>query len=502
MERYGGVMLSKRELRDVVNIGIALTTEKDKNRLLEMILWKAMQISNCDAGTLYLYKNEVLEFKIMKTLSQNVSRGENGEKIELPSVRMLEENVCAYAAIHREMVNIEDVYYSDRFDFNGPKKYDAITGYRTKSMLVIPMADAEDELVGVLQLMNAQDENGEIVSFTEDDEFVLRSLGSQAAISLSNMKYVEEIKQQLYSFVSAFATAVDERTPYNGSHTRKVTAYASILADYMNLLHKEGKCEDYFDKNRKEQLELAAALHDIGKMIVPKSVMNKASRLGAHLEKIKDRFKLLDAYYDIDVLKGRLSQEDGELKKKYLKESLEFIKEIDMAGFMPDEKLERIAEIGAQVYQKESGEEIAYLTEYERDCLFIVRGTLTDEERRAMESHVVMTGKILDKVHFNSHYENVKKYAASHHEFLNGTGYPNHLKGEELELETRILTIVDIYDALTSTDRPYKQPMPKEKAFAILNSMVSEGKLEGRLVQLFEESLTCMDVKNIEEWIF
>jgi HD-GYP domain-containing protein (c-di-GMP phosphodiesterase class II) len=316
------------------------------------------------------------------------------------------------------------------------------------------------------------------------------------------MKYVEEIKNQLHSFVSAFATAVDERTPYNGSHTRKVTAYASILADYMNVLHKEGKCEDYFDDNRKEQLELAAALHDIGKLIVPKTVMNKASRLGPHLEKIEDRFMLLEAYYDIDVLKGKLSLEDGTAKKQYLQESLMFIKENDKAGFMPNEKLERIADIGAQVYQKESGEEIAYLTEYEKSCLSIVRGTLTDEEREIMESHVVMTGKILDKVHFNSHYENVKKYAASHHEFLNGTGYPNHLKEDDLELETRILTVVDIYDALTCTDRPYKQPMPKEKAFAILNSMVTEGKLEGRLVQFLEEALKNVDMKYIEEWTF
>lgn len=494
-------MLSKNELREVVNIGIALTTEKDKNRLLEMILWKAMQISNCDAGTLYLYKNDALEFKIMKTLSQNVSKGEDGEQIDLPPVKMLEENVCSYSAIHQELINIEDVYYSDRFDFTGPKKYDVITGYRTKSMLVIPMADAEGELVGVLQLMNAQDENGEIVSFTEDDEFVLRSLGSQAAISVSNMKYVEEIKQQLYSFVSAFATAVDERTPYNGSHTRKVTAYASILADYINKLHRKGLCEEYFDKNRREQLELAAALHDIGKMIVPKVVMNKATRLGDGLERIEARFKLLKAYYDMDVLKGKISKEDGEQKKEYLQESLKFIQEINSAGFMPQEKLDRVKEIATYTYASEE-EIIPYLTEQEVDCLSIIRGTLTDKERVTMESHVVMTGKILEKVHFNTHYENVKKYASTHHEFLNGTGYPNHLTADELETESRILTIVDIYDALTCTDRPYKQPMPKEKAFSILKSMVEEGKVDGQLVQWFEESLEHVEMKDIEDWNF
>ena len=222
-------MLTNRELREIVDIGIALTTEKNKNRLLEMILKKAMDISNCDAGTLYLYTGESLEFKIMKTLSQGVSKGENGEKIDLPPVPLQEENVCAYSAIHNELINIEDVYNSQRFDFSGPRKYDAITGYRTQSMIVIPMADAEAELVGVLQLMNAKDEAGNVIPFTEDAEFVLRSMGSQAAVSVSNMKYLEEIRKQLHSFVSAFATAVDERTPYNGSHTRKVAVYAIIF---------------------------------------------------------------------------------------------------------------------------------------------------------------------------------------------------------------------------------------------------------------------------------
>ena len=301
-------MLTNKELREIVDIGIALTTEKNKNRLLEKILKKAMDVSNCDAGTLYLFTGDSLEFKIMKTLSQGVSKGENGEVIELPPVPLKEENVCAYAAIHKELINVEDVYHSERFDFSGPKRYDAMTGYRTQSMIVIPMEDSENELVGVLQLMNAQDKEGKVVSFNEDDEFVLRSMASQAAVSISNMKYMEAIKVQLHSFVSAFATAVDERTPYNGSHTRKVAVYAVILADYVNRMYAQGKCEEFFDDNRKEQLQLAAALHDIGKMIVPLSVMNKATRLDGGLDKIEERFKLLKAYYEIDFLKGKSSQ--------------------------------------------------------------------------------------------------------------------------------------------------------------------------------------------------
>ena len=491
-------MLTNKELREIVDIGIELTTEKNKNRLLEKILKTAMEISNCDAGTLYLYTGDSLEFKIMKTLSQNISKGEQGEKIDLPPVPLREENVCAYAAIHKELINIEDVYHSVRFDFSGPKKYDAITGYRTQSMIVIPMMDAEEELVGVLQLMNSMDKAGNIIPFTEDAEFVLRSMGSQAAVSISNMKYMEEIKVQLYSFVSAFATAVDERTPYNGTHTRKVAIYSVILADYINKMYEEGKCDEYFDDSRKDQLHLAAALHDIGKMIVPLSVMNKATRLDGGLVKIEERFRLLKAYYEIDYLKDKISKEEFDEKINYLDDSFQFISEVDGAGFMPDEKLAKVEEIAAKYHEKEDGSKLYYLTEVEKDCLSIRRGTLTCEEREIMESHVVMTKKILDKVHFSKNYSKVNLFASTHHECLNGTGYPSKLTAKDLELESRILAVVDVFDALTCTDRPYKKPMPKEKAFAILHDMANkEGKLEDRLVTWLEEAMENVDMDSI-----
>lgn len=482
-------MLSNRELKEMVDIGIELTTEKDRNRLLEKFIAKSMQIANCDAGTLYLYKNDMLEFKIMKTLSQGVSRGERGEVIDLPPVPLIEGNVCAYAAIHQELVNIEDVYHSKRFDFSGPHKYDAITGYRTGSMIVIPMTDAENKLIGVLQLMNAMDAEGQIIPFSEDAEFVLRSFGSQAAVAVANMIYMDEIKQQMHSFVSAMATAVDERTPYNGRHTRKVTAYAGILADYINRKYRQGECSEFFDENRKEQLELASTLHDIGKMIVPLSVMNKSTRLDSHLEKIEERYKRIAAYYEIDYLKGRMSGENYQKACRELQEALERIRQADMAGFLQEEQRAAIRSIGEMCYRGEAGEELAYLTPYELKCLLIQKGTLTDEERAQMESHVIMTERILEKVHFNDNYKNVARFAASHHELLDGSGYPKHLKADEIELETRILAIVDVYDALTSTDRPYKKPMPQEKAFAILHSMAKEGKLEERLVTWLEEAM-------------
>lgn len=482
--------LTVQDFKDILNVGIQLTVEKDGNKLLNTIVDKGMQITNCDASTLYLYEDNVLKFRIMRTISQNVCRGVDGEPItDIPPVPFKEENVCAYTAIHRKVVNIEDVYHSEEFDFSGPKRYDAMTGFRTQSMLVIPVENNTGDLIGVLQMMNAQDENGNVIPFDPQYEIIIRSLGSLAAIELSNIQYVEEIKEQLHSFVEAMATAIDERTPYNGSHTRKVAEYATILAKKINEKYEAGECEEAFDDERLEKLQLAALLHDIGKMIVPRSVMNRATRMDRDMAALEDRLALLTCYYEIDALKGKITTDEYEEKAALLKDILEFVHRIDNVGFLQQEDFDRVQEIAKMYYEKEDGEKVYYITERERVCLSVRKGTLTDEDRAIMESHVTMTAKILSKVHFNKNYIDVPRWAAEHHEYLNGSGYPNHINGEQLDTETRILAIADIYDALTASDRPYKPPMPKAKACAILHSMVEEGKLEGRFVDWLEEAV-------------
>ncbi|MBR0041359.1 MAG: GAF domain-containing protein [Oscillospiraceae bacterium] len=491
-------MLSEANLREVVRLGIALSAEKDKNLLFGKLLRTAMEITGCDAGTLYLFRDGKLHFKVMKTLSQGVSRGEQGEPIDLPPVALREENVCAFSALHRELINIPDVYHSDRFDFSGPRRYDAMTGYRTGSMLVVPLEDAEGELIGVLQLINKLDKENGFIRFTEEDEFILQSLGSMTAVSLSNMLYVNEIKAQMFSFVQAFATAVDERTPYNGTHTRKVTIYAELVAEEINRLHREGRTEESFDEARREQLVLAAALHDIGKMIVPLAVMNKATRLDERLETVRQRFRLLDAWYERDALAGRLTEEEAARLRGELAADLALIEAKNSAGFLPDEDLEKLGAIAKKTYEAPDGTQTPYLTEEEARCLLIRKGTLTDEERKTMESHVVMTDRILSKVRFNPKYAQARRFAATHHELLNGRGYPSHLTAEELPLESRILTVVDVFDALTCTDRPYKKPIPRPKAFAILRDMAKNGQIEERLVDYLENALADVEIEDVE----
>ena len=481
--------LQYKDIEKILNIGISLSREKDRNHMLISILEKGMEVTNCDAGTLYLYENNELNFKLMKTLSKGINRGMNEPIDDMPPVPMEEKNVCSYSAIHREVVNIPDVYNSSRFDFSGPRKYDSLTGYRTKSQLVVPLENNENELIGVLQLINAMDEAGNVIAFDSQYEIIIRSLGSMAAIELTNLSYVEALKRQIYSFVEALTTALEERTPYNALHTKNVEKYVCILADYITKLNRQGKCKEKFEARQIEQLRLAALLHDIGKMVVPLSIMNKATRLDKEIEKIDERFKLLKALYEIDMLRGSITSEEyGEIVAD-LDEELEFIHKIDIIDCVDDEAYEHICRLAVKKHVDKDGNVLSYLTEREVSCLSIRSGTLTMQERKEMENHVVMTSKILEKVQFYKGFSMVPKWVGAHHEYLDGSGYPKQLKGDELDLETRLLTVVDIYDALTASDRPYKDPISKEGAIDILKNMAKRGKVDLRLVEWLDEAL-------------
>lgn len=479
--------MKDRDLEKILEIGIELTSEKNKNKLLEKMINEAVAITNCDAATLYLVNNNELVFKIMITKSQNIYKGFDDEDINLPNVEMKEENVCSFSAIHKTFINIENVYSSDKFDFSGPKKYDSLTGYHTESMLVIPMCDSKDNVIGVLQLIN-KIENNKIVPFSNDDGLILRSLGSMAAVAIANMLYLEEIKAQMESFVESFATAIDRRTPYNASHTRKVTEYAVLLSNKINSEYKNNNFNEYFDQERQEILKLSAGLHDIGKMIVPLSVMNKETRLSSKIEKIEDRFKYIKALYEIDYLKNNINLEEFNIKINEIDNILLDIININTLGFLNEEYREKIKYYDTLHYKNDLIT-IKYLEPDEVKDLSVIKGTLTNEERIIMESHVKFTKEILEQVHLTGNYKNIVKFASQHHEYLDGSGYPNKLKKEDLSLESRILTIVDIYDALTCTDRPYKKPIPVEKAFSILESMANEGKLDLELVLLFKDAV-------------
>lgn len=479
-------MKVSRDLKKILDIGIALTAEKDYNRLLEIILKECMDITSSDAGTLYTADEGNLRFKIMRNSTMNTYQGGGGERIDLPPVPLAEENICAYAAIHRTMINIQDVYHSVEFNFMGPKNYDSLTGYHTKSMLVFPLVDHEEKLHGVIQLINAMDENRNIIAYGKEYEYIVYSLASQAAVTLANVRHLEEMKSMLNSMAEAFTTAIDERTPYNANHTKNVAKYAAYFMNYINRAYLAGETKLSFGENEKEQIILAARLHDIGKLTVPLGVMNKATRLGNGIKDVIERLDKILLLMKIDYLEGLLTKQQWEEEEAFLRESREFIIRLNTAPFLEESMRQKIEELRKKEYVKRNGQAIPYLTEAEKHKLSIQKGTLSEEERKIMENHVVTTSKILSMVRFGEGYDKVATLAGQHHEFLDGTGYPGHLKGEELSKGVRLLTIMDIFDSLISSDRPYKKPMPLERAISVLHEMVWEGKLDGELVNLWE----------------
>lgn len=472
------------DMQRILDIAVKLTGTKDYAELLDDVLDDAMQISNCDAGTLYLLKDDKLEFMIVRNNSMNVNMGGNGEPIEsFPPVAMEEKYVAAFSALHKKVINIEDVYTDTSFDWQGPRKYDKLTGYHTQSMLVVPLQEHDGNVIGVLQLLNAQNENGETVAFDSSCEKIIYSIASETAISVSNMLMIKQLGDLLHSFVASVTTAIDARTPYNANHTKNVAKYCYEFADFIRAKYNNGEIDFTLTDNEKDQLVMSAMLHDCGKLITPLEVMNKSDRLDYRLPIMEMRWKLIRQIVKNMKLSGALSETEFIKENEKLENAEELIRNANTAGFLQAEILSDINALKELRYDND-GEIIEFITEEELHEMNIVKGTLSAEERKIIEDHVVYTSKILSEINFGDNYCNVMFYAGAHHEYLDGSGYPNHLKADELPVPVRILTIMDVYDSLTAADRPYKKAMPKEKAVSILEAMVDEGKLDKKLVSL------------------
>ena len=277
--------------------------------------------------------------------------------------------------------------------------------------------------------------------------------------------------------------------------------YRSPTCTMLDRMAAETEGAERFDADRLEQLELAAGLHDIGKMIVPLSVMNKSTRLDEGLERVLCRLERISLLCERDMLKGQLSAAAYEQKREEIASAREVIRRADGAGYLDDGLLDRVEWVAGLCYVCADGERVDFLTPDEAALLRVRKGTLSAQEREIMESHARMTKEILDQVHFARKYADTPLFAAQHHELLDGSGYPEHLPAEQIPLETRILTAVDIYDALTCTDRPYKKPMPRERALAILQEMVESGKLDGYVVKALSLALESLGEQDIEQFL-
>lgn len=480
--------MEQGQAEKILEMGIQLTSERNYDELLAKIIDCAMETTNCDGGTLYLYEQEQLQFCIMKTKSLGINQKGKATK-SYPPVPMNEKNVCAYAALHRRLLNIEDAYNCQEFDFSGPREYDKLTGYRTKSMMVFPLVNHEDALVGVVQLINALDGQDEVVPFKAEYEKVLQSLGSQAAVAVSNMRFVQEIEQLMISITQVFTDAIDTRIPYNFYHSRNVYLYVQLLVDYINEQYEKGLVEKHFEPSVRSELLMAALMHDIGKLVIPNEVIDKTTRLGNKLPLVLEHFDHLSALYHIDFLEGRITKDEWIAIKNELLDARVRVEELNRKPKLSQEDVEYVENLSCRNYTNTSGTQIGFLSLYEAECLEVQTGNLTRAERDIIRSHVKYTEKYLKKMNFGMRYPHLIQWAGAHHEMLDGSGYPRGLRGDEIPYEARILTIIDVFEALTSSDRPYKKAMEEGKALEVLNSMAEEGKLDKEILRLFKEAL-------------
>lgn len=515
-KRISSSAVNADHLRRLTQIGMALSAEKDINRLLEIILIETRAITSADGGTLYLIsKNGTeLHFSFVQNVSLNINMGGTGGKITWPPILLKEENgewnhenVSAHVAITGEPVNIADVYSASDFNFEGPKEFDRKSGYRTKSMLVVPMRDHEGDIIGVLQLLNATDpETGQVIPFSEKAQDLAWSLASQAAVALTNKLLIVELENLLDAFIKTIAVAIDEKSPYTGGHVRRVAELTMTIAQKINQA-REGHFTDVsFSVDEMQELRTAAWLHDVGKITTPEHVVDKATKLEKvydRIEEVKIRFELLKREYQSAIhctqatLHGQSSSE-AEKELNQLDEEYRFLEQMNSGSeFTHDQMIDRIQQI-AKRQLRTASQTMPLLTEDEIYNLSIRRGTLNDEERDIINNHASVTYRMLSQLPFPKKMQKVAEYAAAHHEKINGAGYPRGLKGADFPLQARIIALADVFEALTAKDRPYKKGKTLSEALKIMSFMVKDQHIDADLYELFINEKIYLDYAKKE----
>ncbi|MCI4627106.1 MAG: GAF domain-containing protein, partial [Candidatus Magnetoovum sp. WYHC-5] len=515
--------LEANKKKKLLQIGTALSVEKNLDALLELIVVEAMNLTNADGGTIYLISDDerFLAFKILQNISLNYKMGgTSGTPVSFPPLNMYKPNgekndqmVAVHVAFTGHTVNIADVYEVDGFDFKGAKRFDQMNNYRSKSMLVTPLRNYEYEIIGVLQLINAMEVDGSIVTFPTYNQELIESLASQAAVVIDNATLIKDLDDLQMGIIQAIASAIDEKSPYTGDHIRRVTEITMMLAHGICKSNDERWMNFTMDKNEEKTLKIAAWMHDVGKIITPEHIIDKATKL----EKIFDRINLVIARFEIVkrdrelrflIERTQLNPNEisyRKLEEEYKKDIAEMNDDVDFlrcvnigAEYINDAQLERIEQIAQKYKITINGQEDNILTENEVKNLSIRKGTLTNEERAIVENHVMSTIKMLVKLPWPKKLKNVCEYAGEHHEKIDGSGYPHKLAAEELSIQSRILAVADVFEALLAKDRPYKRGKTISEVVEILISMTKEKKLDGDILDFFIKSGLMVDYAKKE----
>ena len=527
---------SSSNLKKLIDIGIALSKEKNIDILLEKILNEARIISNSDGGTVYLVNNNdtKLNFKIMQNESLNIQFGGSSKPVpeSFYPVRLYNKdksknlnNVSAVCALENRTINITDAYKDKEFDFSGTKGFDSKHNYYSKSFLTVPLKNHKDKVIGVLQLLNAKKDN-KIISFSDELVDLVEALSSQASVALTNQLLIAEQKILFRSFIKLVAEALEQKDQVTGGHCNRVPVLTMMIAESINS-DNTGVFKDFsFTEDELDELYVAGWLHDFGKVATPEHIMNKSTKLEGlydKIDEIKFRFEILKRDVEIECYKSILDQVKSEVnvyevsyfqkklykQKEKIDNDLDFLKKSNVGGeFMSEDLQKRVQEIAKQTININEQKK-PILTDEEVDYLTISRGTLSKNDRKIMEDHVVLTYDLLNKLPYPDHLKQVPFYAGCHHEKIDGSGYPNGYKGDKLPLQARIIAIADVFEGLTAPDRPYKAGYKLSKALNILKFMVNDGEIDSDLFSLFitkklylkyaEEMINTNQIDSIDE---
>jgi HD-GYP domain-containing protein (c-di-GMP phosphodiesterase class II) len=501
--------LRSREIGDLTRIGVALTTQRDLKALLEQILTQSRQITQSDAGSLYLVEsteggNKRLRVQLAQTYS----------KPEAPFVEFTipvdRASLAGYAATTGDALVIDDAYFlPPDVEYSINRSFDERYGYRSKSMLVIPMKDHKDQIIGVLQLINRKrhfdavlttpaDVEREVVPFSRRTVELVTALASQAAVAIENSKLYEDIERLFEGFVKAAVLAIEQRDPTTFGHSGRVAGMTVSLAAIVDRAGDGPYRGVKFTREQLRELRYAGLLHDFGKVGVREQVLVKAKKLyGPSLDLIRQRYAFLKRSAERDFWRRRTEQLERHGTAGYdvfLKE-LEGTHQAELAGLerfvqvvenaneptvLPEGRFEELIELGQREYEDINGVKQPYLGQDELRFLTIRKGSLDETERQEIESHVTHTYRFLLQIPWTRELQQVPLIAYGHHEKLDGRGYPRQVSADSIPIQTRMMTIADIYDALTAQDRPYKRAVPLERALDIMTSEVKGGQLEGR----------------------
>lgn len=501
----------KDKIQKLNNIGIALSSEENLDTLLEMIVSEAKNLTHADGGTLYLLEGDFLRFKVVQTDSLGIKMGGTSAQISWPLLPLYLEDgsqnkkmVAVTSVLEDRVISIPDVYEIEGFSFEGTKEFDKRTKYRSKSMLVIPLKNHEHQIIGVLQLINKLDSLSlEPIVFDEDDASTTLSLASQAAVSITNKMLLQGLENLLEAFLNSIIFAIGKKSPYTEGHIRRMVRLTLMLTEAIHedetiYKDKRFRLEDF------KQINFAALMHDIGKLATPEYVVDKATKLEtlfdrvalveSRIEVIKKALEISFLHQKIALVQANRPEAIASLEAKLqsditaLEEQCHFIKKHNVGSeFMNDEHVAMIQKIAQEAWVID-GKSYEILTPNETYNLSVQRGTLTNEERAIINEHAKISVDILTNLPFPKKYKEIPQISGNHHEKINGKGYPQGLKGDEISFEARILAIADIFEALTASDRPYKKGNPLSVAMKILYFMAKDGDLDKEIVKFFYTS--------------